>query len=87
MPLHTFGMGIGKYHSLRTLLDIAIPFTLIQNSTWIGGGCGVGLGLGWGFGSAFGCKYRSSKVTFQGIEFDNKGTRDKSVEDSSKHAQ
>ncbi|WCJ35523.1 Protein TRIGALACTOSYLDIACYLGLYCEROL 5 chloroplastic [Euphorbia peplus] len=34
----------------------------------IGGGCGVGLGLGWGFGAAFGSQYRSSRVTFQGIE-------------------
>ncbi|KAK7283264.1 hypothetical protein RIF29_12671 [Crotalaria pallida] len=37
-----------------------------------GGGCGVGVGLGWGFGSAFGSKYRSSRVTFQGVEFDSK---------------
>ncbi|CAM0949791.1 unnamed protein product [Alopecurus aequalis] len=34
-----------------------------------GGGCGVGLGLGWGFGNAYGCQYRSSRVQFQGIEF------------------
>ncbi|XP_065881132.1 protein TRIGALACTOSYLDIACYLGLYCEROL 5, chloroplastic isoform X2 [Euphorbia lathyris] len=34
----------------------------------VGGGCGVGLGLGWGFGAAFGSQYRSSRVTFQGIE-------------------
>ncbi|KAK4750502.1 hypothetical protein SAY87_003984 [Trapa incisa] len=37
-----------------------------------GGGCGVGLGLGWGFGTAIGSKYRSSEVTFQGIEFTSK---------------
>ncbi|XP_022159826.1 protein TRIGALACTOSYLDIACYLGLYCEROL 5, chloroplastic-like isoform X1 [Momordica charantia] len=37
-----------------------------------GGGCGVGLGLGWGFGTAFGSKYRSSRMIFQGIEFDKK---------------
>ncbi|KAL8127996.1 hypothetical protein AgCh_014790 [Apium graveolens] len=34
-----------------------------------GGGCGVGLGLGWGFGSGFGSQYRSSRLTFQGTEF------------------
>uniref|UniRef100_J3NDN6 Protein TRIGALACTOSYLDIACYLGLYCEROL 5, chloroplastic n=1 Tax=Oryza brachyantha TaxID=4533 RepID=J3NDN6_ORYBR len=38
----------------------------------IGGGCGVGLGLGWGFGKAYGCQYRSSRVQFQGIEFQKK---------------
>ncbi|OIV96370.1 hypothetical protein TanjilG_09797 [Lupinus angustifolius] len=37
-----------------------------------GGGCGVGVGLGWGFGTAYGSKYRSSRITFQGVEFDNK---------------
>ncbi|RZC14982.1 Cytochrome B5 isoform D isoform B [Glycine soja] len=37
-----------------------------------GGGCGVGVGLGWGFGAAFGSKYRSSRVTFQGVDFDRK---------------
>jgi len=33
-----------------------------------GGGCGVGFGLGWGFGSTFGSQYRSSRVSFHGIE-------------------
>ncbi|XP_058786153.1 cytochrome b5-like [Vicia villosa] len=37
-----------------------------------GGGCGVGVGLGWGFGTAYGSRYRLSRVTFQGIEFDRK---------------
>lgn len=37
-----------------------------------GGGCGVGVGLGWGFGTAFGSKYRSSRVIFQGVDFDSK---------------
>lgn len=41
-----------------------------------GGGCGVGLGLGWGFGTAFGSKYRTSRVTFQGMEFDKKDHSD-----------
>ncbi|KAL5660160.1 hypothetical protein ACJX0J_027285, partial [Zea mays] len=44
----------------------------------IGGGCGVGLGLGWGFGNAFGCQYRSSRVQFQGIEFQKKAGGDES---------
>ncbi|KAF3610062.1 hypothetical protein DY000_02047154 [Brassica cretica] len=34
----------------------------------VGGGCGMGLGLGWGFGTAFGSHYRSSRLTFQGIQ-------------------
>ncbi|XP_044395804.1 protein TRIGALACTOSYLDIACYLGLYCEROL 5, chloroplastic isoform X2 [Triticum aestivum] len=42
----------------------------------IGGGCGVGLGLGWGFGNAYGCQYRSSRVQFQGIEFQKKSEGD-----------
>ncbi|KAG2621047.1 protein TRIGALACTOSYLDIACYLGLYCEROL 5, chloroplastic-like [Panicum virgatum] len=42
----------------------------------IGGGCGVGLGLGWGFGNAYGCQYRSSRVQFQGIEFQKKADGD-----------
>ncbi|CAK9182855.1 unnamed protein product [Ilex paraguariensis] len=42
------------------------------STPWIGGGCGLGLGLGWGFGTAFGSQYRSSTVTFQGIDFDSK---------------
>ncbi|KAL8490124.1 hypothetical protein ACS0TY_025383 [Phlomoides rotata] len=37
-----------------------------------GGGCGVGLGLGWGFGTAYGSRYHSSVVTFQGVEFVSK---------------
>ncbi|CAK7347461.1 unnamed protein product [Dovyalis caffra] len=37
-----------------------------------GAGCGVGLGLGWGFGAAFGSQYRSSTVTFQGMELAKK---------------
>ncbi|KAL7245360.1 hypothetical protein ACSBR2_000649 [Camellia fascicularis] len=41
-----------------------------------GGGCGVGLGIGWGFGTAFGSQYRSSRVTFQGIDFNNEGQTD-----------
>uniref|UniRef100_A0A7N1A0J4 Uncharacterized protein n=1 Tax=Kalanchoe fedtschenkoi TaxID=63787 RepID=A0A7N1A0J4_KALFE len=48
-----------------------------------GGGCGVGFGLGWGFGSAYGSQYRSSGLTFQGIEFSPTGRDDKKSPDSS----
>ncbi|KAG6784468.1 hypothetical protein POTOM_010164 [Populus tomentosa] len=41
-----------------------------------GAGCGVGLGLGWGFGTAFGSQYRSSTVTFQGMELAKKEESD-----------
>lgn len=41
-----------------------------------GGGCGVGVGLGWGFGTAFGSRYRLSRITFQGMEFDSKEKSD-----------
>ncbi|KEH35789.1 cytochrome b5-like heme/steroid-binding domain protein [Medicago truncatula] len=41
-----------------------------------GGGCGVGVGLGWGFGSAYGSRYRLSRITFQGVEFDSKEKSD-----------
>ncbi|XP_020868011.1 protein TRIGALACTOSYLDIACYLGLYCEROL 5, chloroplastic isoform X2 [Arabidopsis lyrata subsp. lyrata] len=44
-----------------------------------GGGCGVGLGLGWGFGTAFGSHYRSSRLTFQGIELETTDKRDEKV--------
>lgn len=47
-----------------------------------GGGCGVGLGLGWGFGTAFGSQYRSSRVTFQGLEFGSDGKEFKDVSES-----
>lgn len=58
------------------------------NSTYIvfeGGGCGVGLGLGWGFGTAFGSHYRSSRLTFQGIELDTNDKRQGKVENMSKN--
>lgn len=44
---------------------------MYTGSNFEGGGCGVGVGLGWGFGTAFGSKYRSSRITFQGVEFDS----------------
>lgn len=42
-----------------------------------GGGCGVGLGLGWGFGTAYGSRYYSPGLTFQGVEFANKPSEEK----------
>ncbi|GAB4852297.1 hypothetical protein Ancab_016489 [Ancistrocladus abbreviatus] len=50
-----------------------------------GGGCGIGLGLGWGFGAAFGSKYRSSKVTFEGIDFDSRKHADVKESAESRH--
>lgn len=56
--------------------DISLTLSIDESFTLkfshAGGGCGVGLGLGWGFGSAFGSQYRSSRVTFQGLEIGNK---------------
>nr|XP_048322594.1 cytochrome b5-like [Ziziphus jujuba var. spinosa] len=56
-----FGVGWGFGGTPLSILGLGV-----------GGGCGVGLGLGWGFGSAFGSQYRSSRVTFQGVEFGRK---------------
>lgn len=47
-----------------------------QDLCFAGAGCGVGLGLGWGFGTAFGSQYRSSTVTFQGMELAKKEESD-----------
>jgi hypothetical protein len=67
-----FGLGIGTTSELIvtyiSFVSGLLKFILLK----IGGGCGVGLGLGWGFGNAFGCQYRSSRVQFQGIEFQKK---------------
>ena len=57
-------------------LTLHIAESLMLKFSYAGGGCGVGLGLGWGFGSAFGSQYRSSRVTFQGLEFSSKGQND-----------
>ncbi|KAL8252100.1 hypothetical protein R6Q59_035793 [Mikania micrantha] len=53
----------------RSLLFLFYIFLFL---TFEGGGCGVGLGLGWGFGTGFGSKYRSSRVVFQGVDFNKK---------------
>ncbi|CAJ1973447.1 unnamed protein product [Sphenostylis stenocarpa] len=63
MVITTFnGAGVG----------FGMPLNLLGLGA--GGGCGVGVGLGWGFGTAFGSKYRSSRITFQGVQFDSKET-------------
>ncbi|XP_077214935.1 glycine-rich protein [Tasmannia lanceolata] len=51
----------------------------------IGGGCGVGFGLGWGFGSAFGSQYRTTRVKFQGIDFDKGQTTGRTEPDAEGH--
>ncbi|XP_042014321.1 protein TRIGALACTOSYLDIACYLGLYCEROL 5, chloroplastic-like isoform X2 [Salvia splendens] len=50
-----------------------------------GGGCGVGLGLGWGFGAAYGSRYYSPGLTFQGVEFANKPSEGKDAKNLSKN--
>lgn len=52
-----------------------------------GGGCGIGLGLGWGFGTGFGSQYRSSRVMFQGMEFNKKEQSDDAFKDLSETTQ
>jgi hypothetical protein len=46
----------------------------------------VGLGLGWGFGTAFGSHYRSSRLTFQGIELETADKREEVVANMSKNS-
>lgn len=58
-----------------------IIYSYIYIGTHEGGGCGVGLGLGWGFGSGYGSQYRSSRLTFQGMEFNrNSVDQDKDLD-------
>lgn len=47
-----------------------------------GGGCGVGVGLGWGFGTGVGSKYRSSRVVFQGVDFNKKSETEGTTQSS-----
>ncbi|KAJ4916712.1 hypothetical protein Rs2_02262 [Raphanus sativus] len=70
--------------SLASQQDAWMPLNVL--GIGVGGGCGVGLGLGWGFGTAFGSHYRSSKLTFQGIQLDKTSDKreDKVVENMSK---
>ncbi|XP_028234951.1 cytochrome b5-like [Glycine soja] len=64
-----FGFGVGCGFGIGWGFG-GMPLNLLGLGA--GGGCGVGVGLGWGFGTAFGSKYRSSRVTFQGVDFDSK---------------
>ncbi|KAH6796122.1 glycine-rich protein [Perilla frutescens var. hirtella] len=50
-----------------------------------GGGCGVGLGLGWGFGAAYGSRYHSPGLTFQGVEFESKSNEGKDAKNMLKN--
>ncbi|KAM7514398.1 hypothetical protein LguiA_003981 [Lonicera macranthoides] len=61
-----FGFGVGCGFGVGWGFG-GMPLNIL--GLGVGGGCGVGLGLGWGFGTAFGSQYRSSTVTFQGIDF------------------
>ncbi|GKV04492.1 hypothetical protein SLE2022_213220 [Rubroshorea leprosula] len=61
-----FGFGIGCGFGVGWGFG-GVPLNFLGLGA--GGGCGIGLGLGWGFGTAFGSQYRSSRVTFQGLEF------------------
>lgn len=54
------------------LMIVLTPKSDVYWFCFEGGGCGVGVGIGWGFGTAFGSQYRSSRITFQGVEFDSK---------------
>lgn len=84
MPLNILGVGVGKNFKHKQVL---------RNSSYEthrivfdeGGGCGVGLGLGWGFGTAFGSHYRSSRLTFQGIELETTDKREEKVANMSKN--
>ncbi|GMH03170.1 hypothetical protein Nepgr_005009 [Nepenthes gracilis] len=76
MVLTTFnGVGIGFGFGVGCGFGVGWGFggmPLNVLGLGAGGGCGVGLGLGWGFGAGFGSKYRTSGISFQGIDFDNK---------------
>ncbi|OAY64123.1 protein TRIGALACTOSYLDIACYLGLYCEROL 5, chloroplastic-like [Ananas comosus] len=80
MVLTSFnGVGVGFGFGIGCGFGVGWGFGGMPLQTFglgIGGGCGVGLGLGWGFGSAYGCQYRSSKVRFQGMEFNKKAVED-----------
>ncbi|CAN6816702.1 unnamed protein product [Brassica oleracea var. botrytis] len=74
-----FGFGVGCGFGVGWGFG-GMPLNVL--GVGVGGGCGVGLGLGWGFGTAFGSHYRSSRLTFQGVELEKEGK----VENMSKNA-
>lgn len=84
MPLNILGVGVGKNFKHIGLYTSRYCEThrIVFDE---GGGCGVGLGLGWGFGTAFGSHYRSSRLTFQGIELETTDKRDEKVANMSKN--
>ncbi|CAN0873209.1 hypothetical protein LINGRAHAP2_LOCUS10317 [Linum grandiflorum] len=77
-----FGFGVGCGFGVGWGFG-GIPLSILGLGA--GGGCGVGVGLGWGFGSAFGSHYRSSRLTFNGVEFDKKGKGGSSTENNDKN--
>ncbi|KAJ0247472.1 Protein TRIGALACTOSYLDIACYLGLYCEROL 5 [Hirschfeldia incana] len=74
-----FGFGVGCGFGVGWGFG-GVPLNVL--GVGVGGGCGVGLGLGWGFGTAFGSHYRSSRLTFQGVELE----KEAKVENMSKNA-
>ncbi|KAG7593112.1 hypothetical protein ISN45_Aa01g019330 [Arabidopsis thaliana x Arabidopsis arenosa] len=71
-----FGFGVGCGFGVGWGFG-GMPLNVL--GVGVGGGCGVGLGLGWGFGTAFGSHYRSSRLTFQGIELETTDKREEKV--------
>ncbi|XP_047340658.1 protein TRIGALACTOSYLDIACYLGLYCEROL 5, chloroplastic [Impatiens glandulifera] len=61
-----FGLGVGCGFGIGWGFG-GMPLSFLGLGA--GGGCGVGLGLGWGFGAAYGSQYRSTNVTFQGVDW------------------
>ncbi|CAF1928444.1 unnamed protein product [Brassica oleracea var. botrytis] len=62
------GFGLGWVFGGSFTMNLVPRMPLNVLGVGVGGGCGMGLGLGWGFGTAFGSHYRSSRLTFQGIQ-------------------
>lgn len=87
MPLNIFGLGAGKI--LQEYVSNVTLFLLFYTNAYFiqseGGGCGVGLGLGWGFGAAYGSRYYSPGLTFQGVEFESKSSEGKDSKNLSKN--
>ncbi|KAF9619635.1 hypothetical protein IFM89_007956 [Coptis chinensis] len=79
-----FGFGIGCGFGIGWGFG-GVPLSILGLGA--GGGCGVGLGLGWGFGTAFGSQYRTSKITFQGIDLTKDQRDEKMLTDLSKKRQ
>ncbi|PNY08556.1 cytochrome b5 [Trifolium pratense] len=84
MPLNFLGLGAGGWrfmfrnipHNFNRTVRLHCERTPSGFPSLHSGGCGVGVGLGWGFGTAYGSRYRLSRISFQGVEFDNKEKSD-----------